>query len=466
MKLFTNSMEEDTRLGLVERTAYGLGNFANAFMFIAIMAFLTYYYTDVIGLNAGVIGTIMLASRVFDGITDLIMGYIIDHSKQTKLGKARSWLLKSCIPFAISGVIVFMVPQNASNVLKYVFVFISYNVCNSIFYTAVSVAYNTVMVKITRNSMERGVLGIFLMVFSSISGLIVTSTCLKLVGIFGGDAHAWTMTILVYAVIGLVAHMICVFGTKERIRDDENAEFEETKAEKIGFIESVKYLFQNKYWLMFAGAFSVYWIAYTLNSSGTIYYAQYILGNQRYQPAMANILQVVTLIGMVVAFIPMRVLGKAKSTRLGFAITLASLVLQVFVATNYIGILVCCALKGFGWGLVCSVLGGMNPDTLDYGHWKTGKDVTGMGVAAISFGQKIGTGLGGAIFGLVLNAGGYDGTATTQVAGAMRAVTINYTWLPLVLSVISLVCMLGYNLDKKLPEIQEDLKNGKTSLTK
>ena len=73
MRLFTNSMEEDTSLGVFERTAYGLGNFANAFMFIAIAAFLTFYYTDVIGLSAGVIGTIMLVSRIFDGITDLAM---------------------------------------------------------------------------------------------------------------------------------------------------------------------------------------------------------------------------------------------------------------------------------------------------------------------------------------------------------------------------------------------------------
>ena len=90
MKLFTNSNDVDASLGVAERVAYGLGNFANAFIFIIIMAFLTFYYTDVIGLNPGVIGTIMLVSRLFDGITDLVFGYIIDHSKPTRLGKARS----------------------------------------------------------------------------------------------------------------------------------------------------------------------------------------------------------------------------------------------------------------------------------------------------------------------------------------------------------------------------------------
>ena len=400
MKLFTNSMEVDTRLGVAERTAYGLGNFANAFIFIAIMAFLTFYYTDVIGLNAGVIGIIMLVSRVFDGITDLVMGYIVDHTKPSRFGKTRTWFLRSCIPFAISGVLVFMVPSGASDIIKYIFVFLTYNLCNAIFYTAVTVSYNTLMVNITRNSLERGILGIFLMVCSTLGGLVVTSSCL--------------------------------------------------------------YLIKNKYWIMLAGSFAVYWIGYTLMNSGHIYYAQYILGDQGYQPVIANVIQVVTLIAMLAAFIPMRLLGKGNSVRIGALIAVIAYALQIFVARDYTGILICSALKGFGYGMFCAVIGGMNPDALDYGEWKFHKNVTGMGVAAVSFGQKVGTGLGGAIFGLVLDMGHYDGTAAVQAESALRSISINYTWLPLICAILSLVFMLGYNLDKKLPQIQEELKNGRT----
>lgn len=393
-------MEVDTRLGVAERTAYGLGNFANAFIFIAIMAFLTFYYTDVIGLNAGVIGIIMLVSRVFDGITDLVMGYIVDHTKPSRFGKTRTWFLRSCIPFAISGVLVFMVPSGASDIIKYIFVFLTYNLCNAIFYTAVTVSYNTLMVNITRNSLERGILGIFLMVCSTLGGLVVTSSCL--------------------------------------------------------------YLIKNKYWIMLAGSFAVYWIGYTLMNSGHIYYAQYILGDQGYQPVIANVIQVVTLIAMLAAFIPMRLLGKGNSVRIGALIAVIAYALQIFVARDYTGILICSALKGFGYGMFCAVIGGMNPDALDYGEWKFHKNVTGMGVAAVSFGQKVGTGLGGAIFGLVLDMGHYDGTAAVQAESALRSISINYTWLPLICAILSLVFMLGYNLDKKLPQIQEELKNGRT----
>ena len=81
-----------------------------------------------------------------------------------------------------------------------------------------------------------------------------------------------------------------------------------------------------------------------------------------------------------------------------------------------------------------------------------------MGVAAVGFGQKIGSGLGGAIFGLVLSAGKYDGTAETLVDSAIRAIHVNYTWIPLALTVVSLGLMLFYDLDKKLPEVQAELK--------
>ena len=155
---------------------------------------------------------------------------------------------------------------------------------------------------------------------------------------------------------------------------------------------------KNKYWLLFVLAFSIYWIAFTMTSAGNIYYAQYIMHDQGYQPVMANVIQVVTLVGMLIAFLPMGALGKAQSARLGAAVALVSFVVQVFAGASYHMILVCCGLRGFGGGLYCAVMGGMNPEALDYGEWKFGKDVSGMGVAAVSFGQKIGTGLGSALF--------------------------------------------------------------------
>ena len=198
-------------------------------------------------------------------------------------------------------------------------------------------------------------------------------------------------------------------------------------------------------------------------NAGHIYYAQYILGDQGYQPVIANVIQVVTLVAMLVSFLPMKVLGKARSVQVGAAIAVIAFALLIFAPASYPLILVCSALKGLGYGLFCAVIIGMNADALDYGQWKYGKNVTGMGVAAVSFGQKVGSGLDSAIFGLVLSRGGYDGSAAELGASTLNAIKMNYTWLPLLCAIISLVLMLGYNLDSQLPKIQEDLKQGKTA---
>lgn len=215
MKLLTKSNDEYAELGVVERVALGMGNFANAFVFVLIASFMTYYYTNVIGLNPAVIGTIMLVSRIFDGVTDLGFGWILDRTK-TKFGRSRLWMLRVCIPFAIFSVVMFMVPVNASDTIKYIFVFVSYNITNAILYTALTVAYNSSMVSITRNQYERGLLSTFAVLFSGIANMIVTSTALKLVDLFGGNTSAWTKTVVIYAVIGLISHFICIFGIKER----------------------------------------------------------------------------------------------------------------------------------------------------------------------------------------------------------------------------------------------------------
>ena len=126
MKLFTNSDNPKTSLGFVERCAIGFGNFGNSFIFAAISAFLIFYYTDVVGLNPAIIGTLLLVSRLFDGVTDVAMGHIVDRT-HSKYGKARCYILWMSIPFAICSCFLFAVPTNISVTLQYIYVFISYN---------------------------------------------------------------------------------------------------------------------------------------------------------------------------------------------------------------------------------------------------------------------------------------------------------------------------------------------------
>ena len=125
-----------------ERIGYGIGNYGMAWINGIMSAFFMLYLTNVSFVDAGVAGTIIALSKVFDGISDLIMGRIVDRTK-SKHGKARIWLVRMCIPMAISTLLLFSIPASFTSAVKYVYVFIMYNLVNSVFYTSMYVPYTS-----------------------------------------------------------------------------------------------------------------------------------------------------------------------------------------------------------------------------------------------------------------------------------------------------------------------------------
>lgn len=111
--------EEKQRL---RNVSYGCGGMGNAIVLAIVSTFLMFFYTDVIGLNAGIIGTIILVSKVFDGISDLVMGVIVDRT-DSKYGKAKCWLLWLCVPYAVSRVILFLLSPTWPAVIQYIYIF-------------------------------------------------------------------------------------------------------------------------------------------------------------------------------------------------------------------------------------------------------------------------------------------------------------------------------------------------------
>lgn len=208
MKLFTKSMEPNTTLGVAERVAYMSGNIGIALINTIVATFLMFFYTDVMMLNAGIIGTILMVSRLFDGVTDIIMGMIVDRT-HSKYGKARVWVIRTCIPYAISGLLLVCVPGGMTELVQYIYVFITYNICNSVFLTALYVPYNAMTCNITSNPYERGVLGIFVLFGATFGTLAVQSTVDAATKALGGDQRAWQIVVGIYAICGLILHLIC-----------------------------------------------------------------------------------------------------------------------------------------------------------------------------------------------------------------------------------------------------------------
>ena len=140
-KKFTNENASE-RVTVKERLAYGCGDFSSNIMYSAMAAFLLFYYTDVVGVSAAAVGIIMMCSRIFDGISDLIMGVIIDRTK-SPFGKARIWILWLVISYAIGTALLFSVPVGWSETAKLIYIFFSYNLAFTVLFTGINLPYAT-----------------------------------------------------------------------------------------------------------------------------------------------------------------------------------------------------------------------------------------------------------------------------------------------------------------------------------
>lgn len=453
MKLLTKSNDPNAPLGVVERTAYMSGNIGIALLNTIISSFVMFYYTDVMMLDFGIVSTLLLVSRIFDGVTDLIMGTIVDRT-HSKYGKSRAWILRICIPYAISGVLMCSVPGGATEMIQYIYLFITYNLCNAICLTAIYVPYNAMTCNITANQYERGLLGVFVMFGATLGTMIVQSTVIKATNALGGGPRAWQIVVGIYAVCGVILHLFCFFCTKERCG---GVAVEGEKKEHLPLKLELKALFTNQYWLLAVGSiFLVMFFTYFTGSAG-VYYAKGVLGDEGLYSQYANCMSLAQMATLFLAFIPMKKLGKRKTMLIGlFLITVACLI-QGLVGNSLMVINVCSVAKGIGGGLAGGAMYGLIADTIDYGEWKAGVKTDGIGMAAVTFVTKIAGGFTGVIIARILDAGGYDAAAAVQTAGAVSALKLLFSWLPCIFCAIGALLLIFYKLDNIYPQIQEEL---------
>ena len=429
-------------------------------------SFLTIYFTSAAGLNAGIIATILAVSKIFDGISDLIMGRLVDNTN-TKMGKARVWLFRMCIPFAVSTMLLFFVPQGFPDMVKYVYVFLIYNICNAVCLTGMLVPFYSMVGLVTADSYERGLLGNIQQIFQTLGNVFVNSTFVILLTKFSENPNtiytqrSFTLTLAVYCALMVVVSLFCIFNTKERVKLDavspDAAKAEEPKKNE-NVMETVKALLANKYWLLLTlGNFVVFTII-IFYAMGTVFFSQYVLYDMSQYGMLANAISVAQFAIMFVTPILMTKISKEKIYTfgmlvmaigfLGSAITTAPALL---IGSN--------VLKGLGVGLSGGMALGMVADTVTYGKLKTGIDTVGMGNAGISAAQKIGLGLGQAIFGWVLAAAGLDAALDQlgqhQPQSVSTAITFLYGWVPAIMAAAMFVIfLLFYHCERDIKKLE------------
>ena len=173
----------------IEKVAYGMGDVACNVVFAITSSLLVYFYTNVAGVSAALVGTILLASRIFDGVSDLMMAQITD-KVNSPLGKYRSWVLWMAIPYAVSAVLLVCVPGGSSTAVQAAYIFITYNLCTTVCYTALNLPYSSLAPTMTNDDQDLAKLNLFRMSMSPIGNLIITALTLPFIRMMGGDRRA------------------------------------------------------------------------------------------------------------------------------------------------------------------------------------------------------------------------------------------------------------------------------------
>ena len=434
-----------------EIIAFAVGDGGCNLVWTTIGSYLTLYYTDSVGLAAATIGTMMLLTRLLDGISDLIMGSIIDRT-HTRWGKARPWILWTAFPMGIGLVLMFSIPKGLSDGGKLTYAVITYILMAVVVYTACNLAYNTLLSLEAPNPKDRVTMSSIRFFVTMSVVLFINYNCNNFVAKFG-----WTGMAVIFGAIAIILLLITFAGTQERTNLEKNTASE--AKEKVSVGESFKLLFKNKYFWLLTVVFVVNYTILGVNNGLRIYYARDVLGNAGLMGTLTLCFILPKLIGNLVYPYINRMLGKWKSMMVGYCIELAGVLIMAFTETSFTTAVV---------GLVCLGIGGIPHNAglfamvadiiIDYGEWKTGVRLDGMTNSVTSFGMKVGAGIGSAIVGWGLAWAAYDGKLAAQTVATVSGIKTVFTMIPAILIVVVIVALFFCNLDKIYPQIAKGLE--------
>ncbi|MCA1930942.1 glycoside-pentoside-hexuronide (GPH):cation symporter [Rheinheimera sp.] len=435
-----------------EKIAYGLGDTASNIVFQTVMLFLTFFYTDIYGISPAFVGTMFLAVRIIDAVTDPLMGAIADRT-QSKYGKFRPYLLWFALPFGLISVLAFTTPDFGEEG-KMIYAFVTYTLLMLV-YTAINIPYCALGAVLTEDPKERVSVQSYRFVFAMLGGLMVTSLTLPLVELFGqGDrAKGYQLTIMAMSVLGVLMFLACFYGTKERINPPK-------EAVSRSYMDNFRQLWQNDQWRVLALVALCLLSGYVLRTTLAIYYVKYYLE----MPDSITLFITLGMLGSMVGCIIAQPLAKRYcKVKLYIGIQILAAVLcasSYFVAADNVTLAIGLYVL---WNLVFNtgtpLLWAKMADTVDYGQWRTGVRTTGMVYSSIIFFIKMGIAVGGALGGWLLAGIGYQADLA-QTEETKAGLLLAFSLYPAIGSLIVAVVMSAYKLNtEKVEEITRDLKN-------
>ena len=473
-------MSEIAKAGLSEKIGYGFGDMSSSMFWKIFSYYLPFFYSNIFGLSLAHAGTLVLVTKLYDAVSDPVMGLIADRTN-TRWGKYRPYLLWIAIPFAVAGVLAFFTPQTDNYTFKHVYAYVTYILMMTV-YTAINVPYGAMLGVMTDDSREKSVFSSFRMFFAFIGSFIAMGSfepLLKLRQSILGTLPAewtladstpadWTIAVSVIGIVCAVLFILSFMMTREHVTEAEMAKApvreNSDETAKTSVVEDLKALVANgPWWMLLGGGIAILLFNCVRGGAAAYYFADVLGTNAIFTLALfLTVGEISQLVGVVVTVPVSEKIGKKATFLLVLvAVTILS-VIVAFLPETPAGmwallvsqILICIAI-----GINSPLLWSMFADVADYSELKNGRASTGLIFSSSSMAQKFGAAFGSAIVLWVLMAFGYDNAkGAVQTPEALATIKALISWIPAIGSAVGIAIMLGYPLtDKKMSDIRQEL---------
>lgn len=416
----------------------------------AVIAQVTYFCTDYLGLNAGIIGSIMLFSKVADCISNFLIANYIDNGS-SKWGKVRQHEVHIVLLW-IDVALMFMIPKGLGNLTKYILIFLLYTLNCAVFQTFLNCTDAIYLRRAFKDDNQRTVVQTVSGGVGMVAMYLGVMLMPLMIDYFEDIPGGWTMMVLICAVPMAIIGSIRFFLFPE-VEDVQ----EVTKENRSSILETLKTFVTNKYVLLVTMIYFCVQLQSNMQSTPSTYYFTYVVGN-------LSLMSVVTLFGYIAALalfvvVPMcKKFGRSNVIRFFGLVCVIGCAMRWFAGSNLVLLSVSNILASFvnyAWMAIGPL---MLIDVMTYGEWKNGKLAEGAVFAATGLGNTLGAGVGAALSGIVLGIFGYDGTLEVQSASAILGIKVCYAVIPTILMLVAFVLFMAYNLEKKMPQINADLE--------
>jgi len=415
---------------------YGIGDFAFNASYQMIAFFLLIFYTDVFGISPAVAGSIFLFSKVWDAVSDPIMGYITDRTN-SRWGKKRPYIFFGAVPLGISIFLLFAAPGLQGN-LKIIYALLTFLLfCTAI--TVTNVPYGSLTAAMTTDSNERSSISGYRMTFALLGTLFAAGITKLLVSLFPDEITGFRCVSAIFGIMVIIILWITFFSTKERVVTE--------REERVSFIENFRVIIRNKPFIILTFSTLLFMIAMNLMAIIVNYYFKYNLNNEAMIPvAFLSIFLTAALL------IPLYVyISKKKSKKYGLNIGMGVLVLSLLILfffgeKNIIYTIIILIIAGAGLSAVFLFPWAMIPDTVEYSEWKTGLRREGIiyGFFWVSF--KIGTAIAGFIAGWGLDLSGYVNNVI-QSETSLLGIRLMISFIPILFIISGIILISFYPID-------------------